>query len=213
MTIDMLESQLREIQTNFYLLQKQRQKNIKKLQQKQKQKQLIIENIQTRVQAIDYIETVATIQRKEVKEKVQKLITSCLREVYDDSYSVQFNYGVKGSKTSVDIQLVKRTHDGLLIRRGIQGIGGGVSDSISLPLKLIVLLNDKDYDKILIVDQPGKHLDLDRVPKFASFLRKISSELGVQIIMSSHHQGMDIYADTVNYVSIKGSLSSIDRIK
>lgn len=210
---DEIQRELLQLESNYLLLKKQRQKKIEQLQKFSKQKTNILENIQTRVKAIDYIEKVAYIERNQVKTKVQQLITSCLRSVYDDSYSVQFNYGIKGSRTSVDIQLVKKCPDGILIRRGIQGIGGGVSDSISLPLKLIVLLNDKEYEKILIVDQPGKHLDLDRVPKFASFLKKISKELGVQIIMSSHHQGIEEYADSVNYVSIKGSLSTIDRVK
>lgn len=208
-----INEQLLEIQKRFFLIKTKIEQKKKQLQEKQKQKQLLIKNITTRVEAIDYIERVAAIQRQQVKQKVQKLITECLRQVYDDSYSVQFNYGVKGSRTSVDIQLIRKCPDGLVVRRGLQGIGGGVADSISLPLKLIVLLNDKDCDKILIVDQPGKHLDLDRVPKFASFLKKISDELNVQIIMSSHHQGMDIYADSVNQVSIKGSISSIDKVK
>ena len=210
---DEFQNDLMQLQSEFFMIKTQREKSLQKLKEKQDLKQKIIKDIQTRVKAIDYIQKVATIQRKQVKDKVQKLITNCLRSVYDDSYSVQFNYGVKGSRTSVDIDLVRKCPDGLLVRRGLQGIGGGVADSISLPLKLIVLLNDKSYDKILIVDQPGKHLDLDRVPKFAQFLKKISDELDVQIIMSSHHQGMEIFADTVNNVSIKGSVSTVDRIK
>jgi len=85
---------------------------------------------------------------------------------------------------------VRKCSDGLVVRRGLEGIGGGVGDSISLPLKLVVLLNDISFDKVLIIDEPGKHLDVDRVPKFAKFLREISKRLGVQIIMSSHHQCM-----------------------
>lgn len=208
-----LNEQLLQLQKKWFLIKTKREQKQKELEIKQKQKEQLIENINLRVDAIDYIQRVATVQRQQVKQKVQKLITACLREVYDDSYSIQFNYGVKGSKTSVDIQLIRKCPDGLVVRRGLQGIGGGVADSISLPLKLIVLLNDKDCDKILIVDEPGKHLDLDRVPKFASFLKRISDELNVQIIMSSHHQGMDIYADSVNQVSIKGSLSSVDKVK
>lgn len=204
---------LQRLSQDFAYIKKQRQIRKKQLQQIQKQKEQTINNISLRVQTIQFIEKIAFEQRMLVKQKVQKLITSCLQQVYDDSYSVQFNYGIKGSKTSVQIILVRKCKDGLVVRRGIQGIGGGVADSISLPLKLIVLLNDKEYEKILITDEPGKHLDLQRVPKFANFIKRISEQLGVQVIMSSHHEVMDSFADTVNLVTIDGSLSSVQKIK
>ena len=208
-----LLKELEGICQNFAYIKKQREIRKEQLEKIQKQKQQVINNISLRIETIDFIQKIALQQRQQVKQKVQKLITSCLQQVYDDSYSVQFNYGIKGSKTSVDIVLVRKCKDGLVVRRGIQGIGGGVADSISLPLKLIVLLNDKEYEKILITDEPGKHLDLQRVPKFANFVKRISEQLGVQIIMSSHHEVMDSFADTVNLVTIEGSLSSVQKIK
>lgn len=197
----------------FSYIKKQRQIRKKQLEQLQNQKEKTLQNISLRIQTIDFIQKIAFEQRQEVKQKVQRLITSCLQQVYDDSYSVQFNYGIKGSKTSVDIILVRKCKDGMTVRRGIQGIGGGVADSISLPLKLIVLLNDKQFDKILVTDQPGKHLDLQRVPRFANFIKRISEQLGIQIIMSSHHEVMDVFADSVNLVTIDGSLSSVQKVK
>lgn len=208
-----LLKELEGICQNFAYIKKQREIRKEQLEKIQKQKQQVINNISLRIETIDFIQKIALQQRQQVKQKVQKLITSCLQQVYDDSYSVQFNYGIKGSKTSVDIVLVRKCKDGLVVRRGIQGIGGGVADSISLPLKLIVLLNDKEYEKILITDEPGKHLDLQRVPKFANFVKRISEQLGVQVIMSSHHEVMDSFADTVNLVTIDGSLSSVQKIK
>lgn len=208
-----MNDDLREIEDKFLLIKTEREIKLKDLESKQLQKEEVIKRIETRVKAIDFIEQVATQERKEVKDKIESLITFCLRSVYDDSYSVEFNYGVKGSRTSVEILLVRRCKDGMLIKRDLEGIGGGVADSISLPLKLIVLLNDKTFEKILIADEPGKHLDIDRVPKFVKFIKSISKDLGVQVIMSSHHEGIDVEADSVNMVSINGSTSNIERIK
>ena len=92
-------------------------------------------------------------------------------------------------------------------------IGGGLADAISLPLKLIVLLNDSGLERNFIIDEPGKHLSINHVPKFAHFLKTISQKLGVQIIMLSHHTCMDLFADSINEVSLEGSKSHIERIK
>lgn len=208
-----LRDKVRDLEDKFYLLKKDRQRQIKKLNELEKQREDTIHNIDVRVEAINFIESVAAQERVSVKEKVQKLITDCLHEVYDDSYSVEFDYGVKGNKTSVEINIVRKCNDGMIIKRGIDGIGGGVADTVSLPLKLIVLMNDDEFDKVLVTDEPGKHLDTTRIVKFAKFIQTISHQLGVQIIMSSHHAIMDDYADTIHKVILNDSVSNIERLK
>lgn len=101
----------------------------------------------------------------------------------------------------------------MIIKRGIEGIGGGVADTVSLPLKLIVLLNDNEFENILITDEPGKHLDSNRVVKFAKFIKLISHKLNIQIIMNSHHEIMNEYADTIHKVTINDSVSTVERIR
>ena len=207
-----LRNKIRNLQDKFYLLKKDRERQIKKLTELEKEREDTIHNIDVRVEAINFIEGVAAQERISVKERVEKLITDCLHEVYDDSYSVEFDYGVKGNKTSVEINIVRKCNDGMIIKRGIDGIGGGVADTVSLPLKLIVLMNDNEFDKVLVTDEPGKHLDTTRIVKFAKFIQTISHQLGVQIIMSSHHAIMDDYADTIHKVTLNDSVSTIERL-
>ena len=195
------------------IISEERKRKLQALQKLNQEKADLIHNIDVRVQTIDFIEAVASNERNSVKEKVEKLITSCLHEVYDDSYSVEFDYGMKNSKTSVDIYIVRKCDDGMIVKRTIDGIGGGVADTVSLPLKLIVLMNDSDCDKVLFVDEPGKHLDTTRVQNFAKFLKIISEKLGVQIVMSSHHECMNDYADNIHKVTLNGSISDVERLK
>ena len=211
--MEILKTELRALEDKFLLISKNREVWEKRLDLAKKEKDDLMESINTRVEAIDFIERVASEERLEVKDKVESLITSCLHDVYDSSYSIEFSYGIKGSRTAVEVFLVRNCSDGMVIRREIDGFGGGVADTISLPLKLIVLMNDKTFDKILITDEPGKHLDLEKVPRFAKFLKNISEKLGVQIIMSSHHTAMEDYADSVNQITLDGSKSYIERIK
>ena len=209
----MFDKQVRQIQDAFLIISEERKRKLQALQKLNQEKADLIHNIDVRVQTIDFIEAVASNERNTVKEKVENLITSCLHEVYDDSYSVEFDYGMKNSKTSVDIYIVRKCDDGMIVKRTIDGIGGGVADTVSLPLKLIVLMNDSDCDKVLFVDEPGKHLDTTRVQNFAKFLKIISEKLGVQIIMSSHHECMNDYADNIHKVTLSGSISEVERLK
>ena len=208
-----LNKRIRKIQDDFLIMKNEREKQLKKLDALEKERDVTIENIDTRVEAINFIEGVASQERIAVKERVEKLITECLHEVYDDSYSVEFDYGVKGNKTSVEISMVRKCADGMVVKRQIDGFGGGVADTIALPLKLIVLMNDDQFDKVLVTDEPGKHLDTSRVEKFAKFIQTVSHKLGVQIIMSSHWDVMKEASDTVHRVTLEDSVARVTREK
>lgn len=208
-----LGKRIRNVQDSFLLVKNDRERQLKKLDALEQERDATIKNIDARVEAINFIEGVASQERVAVKEKVEKLITDCLHEVYDDSYSVEFDYGVKGNKTSVEISMVRKCADGMVVKRQIDGFGGGVADTIALPLKLIVLLNDGECDKVLVTDEPGKHLDTTRVAKFAKFVQTISHKLGVQIIMSSHWDVMKEASDTVHRVTLEDSVARVTREK
>ena len=208
-----LSKRIRGVQDKFLLVRNDRERQLRKLDALEKERDATVRNIDARVEAINFIEGVASQERIAVKEKVEKLITDCLHEVYDDSYSVEFDYGVKGNKTSVEISMVRRCADGMVVKRQIDGFGGGVADTIALPLKLIVLLNDGECDKVLVTDEPGKHLDTTRVAKFAKFVQTISHKLGVQIIMSSHWDVMAKYSDAVYKIELEDSVSRASRVK
>ena len=211
--IDDIQKDFRSIEDAFLILKSERDKKIEQLKEKEKEKQELIDRIEICSKSIEFVEKVSTEERQGIKTRVEDLITSCLKDVFDDSYSVEFDYGMKRSKTSVEVYAIRDCEDGLKVKSQIDGIGGGVADSISLPLKLIVLINDDSLERILILDEPGKYLSANHVPKFANFIQTISKKLKIQVIMVSHHQCMGQYADSINEVSLSGSVSKIERIK
>ena len=196
--LNQLKGEFRKVEDAFLLIDAERKRKETELEKHKEERDQLIHDLEICSKAIEFIEKVSTEERRVVKKKVEELITSCLHEVFDDTYSVEFEYGMKRSKTSVEVHSIRKCEDGVVVKRQIDGIGGGVADAISLPLKLIVLLNDSDLDRIFVIDEPGKHLSVNHVPKFANFLSTISQKLGVQIIMSSHHTCMDKFADSIN---------------
>lgn len=206
-------SRCRKAEDLFLLLKSRRDSEQAELSRLEKRKGKLEHLLDTGAAAIEFVEQVSTEERKGIKKKVEELITSCLNEVFDDSYSVEFDYGMSRNRTTVEVYALRKCEDGLCVRRQIDGIGGGLADAISLPLKLIVLLNDDSLDRVLVIDEPGKHLSVNHVPKFAHFLQTIAKRLHVQIIMSSHHTCMDQYADSVNEVQLEGSRSVVTRVK
>jgi len=208
-----LKRRLKAVRDRFLILRSDRERAKERLEALVRERDETVRNIDLRVEAINFVEGVAAQERVSVKERVERLVTSCLNEVYGEGYSVEFEYGMRGNKTSVEISVVRRCADGMEVHRGIDGIGGGVADTVALPLKLIVLMNDEGLDKVLITDEPGKHLDTTRVNAFAKFIGAVAHELGVQVIMSSHWEVMREEADRVHRVTLEDSVARVERIK
>ncbi len=211
--IELLHRQMREIEDRFLIIENERGRRLERLHGLERKAEGFASDMETCSKAIEFVEKVASEERSNIKRRAEELISGCLHKVFDDTYGIEFEYCMKRARTSVEVYCLIRCEDGLVVRRGIDGIGGGVADAISLPLKLIVLLNDNALDRVLVIDEPGKHLSSEHVPLFAEFLRDVAKKLDVQIIMSSHHTCMDKYADSINEVRLEGSRSIVERVK
>ncbi len=163
-------------------------------------------------EALLFLEEIANSRRNTVKEKLEKIVTEAVHLIYGDTYSVDFEYSTKNNRSCLEIKLVKQTPKGD-VRRDMDGFGGGVSDTISVPLRLMILLASKQTDKVCVLDEPYKHIDTERIDLVAQFIREVCLRLGVQVIMLSHHETMQDYAETMYSIKDVGGKSSVIKVK
>jgi len=161
--------------------------------------------------ALQFVEEVAGARRGDIKERIEQIITEALQIVYGSSYSAVLIYSVKNNRSHLDIELVKDTKAGKVQRR-MNGFGGGVSDTISIPLRLSVILGSGQTAKVCVFDECYKHLDPERIPFAANFIRQIAEQLGIQIIMLSHHEAMKEQAEVVYTIQDESGVSKISRV-
>ena len=204
---ELYEKKISELEKQFILQKNNNEQLNKKITILEQEVEQHKENLRLGIEAINFIEKAANHQRSLIKDKIESVITDALKEIYGDEYEITFDYTMKRNKTSVDIYLTKHTKLGDIVRKQ-GGFGGGVSDVISLPLKLLVLLALQTNDKILIADEPGKHMD-QRVDKFGYFLRNICDKLGVQLIVLTHHQCLSEFANSVYEVSMQNKVTTV----
>lgn len=204
---ELFQKRISQLQKQFLLKKHKNEQLNKKIKQLDTQVQEHQNNLRLGVQAINFIQKAANHQRSLIKDKIQSVITDALKQIYGNEYEITFDYTMKRNKTSVDIYLTKHTPLGDIVRKQ-GGFGGGVSDVISLPLKLLVLLALQTNDKILIADEPGKHMD-ERVDKFGYFLRNVCDKLGVQLIVLTHHQCLSEFANSVYEVSMQNKVTTL----
>jgi DNA repair exonuclease SbcCD ATPase subunit len=147
-------------------------------------------------EALQFLEDVANSRRGAMRGRIEQIVSEALRIVYGPNYTVELTYDVKNNRSFMEIRLVVMTGVGE-VKRTMEGFGGGVSDTISIPLRLLVLLGSRKTDLVCVLDEAYKHVGLDQIEMVAQFISEVSRSLGVQILLCSHHEVMSAAADAV----------------
>ena len=154
-------------------------------------------------EALQLLEDVANGRRANMKGSIEKVITEALQVIYGPRYSVRLEYDVKNNRSFLDIKVVKQLSNGAEVVRNPSGCGQGVSDTVSVPLRLLVILGSKT-DKVCVLDESYKQVNPERVELVSQFIKQVSEELGLQIVMMSHHETMRESVDRAFWLADDG---------
>jgi hypothetical protein len=170
-----------------------------------------VEALDVGKEALTFLEELANSRRGHMKGKIESVITEAVQLIYGPTYSVELSYSVKNNRSCLEIEMVRPVKAGE-IRRDMSGFGGGMADTISVPMRLMVLMGSKETDKVCVLDECWKHIDTTRVELVGKFLRMLADKLNVQLLFCSHHDIMTDYSDRtyrVDLDAVEGK-SSVD---
>lgn len=168
----------------------------------------LVQDMDVAKEGLAFLTELANNRRGAMKGKIESVISEALKLVYGDSYRVELSYSTKNNRSNLEIEMVRETAAGE-VRRDMSGFGGGVSDTISVPLRLMVLMGSKQTDKVCVLDECWKHIDVWRIEAVGQFLRALAEKLGMQILFCTHHQDLRLFSDKTYDVSESGGVSSV----
>lgn len=171
------------------------------------------ESMQVATEALEFLEEVANSRRGSMKGRIESVLTEALRLVYGPTRKIELDYSVKNNRSHLAFELVKDTKAGE-VRRVLDGTGSGlgVSDTVSVPLRLLVLLGAKASDRVCVLDECYKHVNTERVPLVVQFLKVLTERLGMQVILLSHHQQIRGEVDAAFEVKEGQEASTVSRV-
>jgi hypothetical protein len=159
-------------------------------------------------EALQFVEDVANSRRGAMRGKIEGIMSEALRLIYGTNYSVELLYDVKNNRSCLDVIVVMQTGIGE-VKRTMEGFGGGVSDTIALPLRLLVLLGCRKTDLVCVIDEAYKHVGIDQVDVVGRFLAETSKLLGIQLFLCSHHETIECFSEKTFSVTHDGSRSLV----
>ena len=166
------------------------------------------ESMKLSTDSLEFLEEVANSRRGSMKGRIEAVVTEALQLVYGPSRAIEMAYTVKNNRSHLSFELVKDTPAGE-VRRVLNGTGSGlgVSDTVSVPLRLLVLLGSKKSDRVCVLDECYKHVNTERIPLVVQFLHVLTERLGTQVVLLSHHQQVRAEVDAA-YEVCEGAKSS-----
>jgi ABC-type uncharacterized transport system YnjBCD ATPase subunit len=117
-------------------------------------------------------------------EQIARVVTRCLRTVgYDYEFSIHF----KRSRGRTEARLTfARSGAGRLAP--LDACGGGAVDVAAFGLRLAcLLLAVPKRRRLLVLDEPFKHVDRGRASLVRDLLLALARDLDVQLIFSTHN--------------------------
>jgi DNA repair exonuclease SbcCD ATPase subunit len=153
------------------------------------------------LKAREIVTAVSKKMHQQLEARITNIVSLALSAVFPDPYEFQLRFVERRNQTEADFLLLK---DGE-VSNIIDSVGGGVLDVVAFALRVAALSLVKGQ-RLIVLDEPFKHLSPGLQPKASEMMRQLSENLGVQFIMVSHADNIIDSADRTFVVS-KGTVT------
>lgn len=134
-------------------------------------------------EARDILQAAGQTVQQEAHDRIADTVTRCLQAVFGPSYRFSIVLERKRGRTEAKMEFGK---DGMRLDP-LASSGGGVIDVAAFALRVACLMLTKPpLRKILLLDEPMKHLSQNLRPRVAELIESISKELNIQILLVTH---------------------------
>jgi len=141
---------------------------------------------------------------------VEGIVATALQAVLGDEYGFKIQYEIKRNQSEAYLFI---TRNGEMYNPKDECAGGG-QDIAAFGLRVACwALDDKQTQRVLILDEPGTCVSVDMMPKFGEMLKATSELLDLQVIMISHDPVLIESADRAFQVTMKDDISTVEVIR
>jgi DNA repair exonuclease SbcCD ATPase subunit len=143
------------------------------------------------VEAQALLQTVAERVQEQVHGQISRVVSKCLKAVFDDPYQFRIIFEKKRGKTEARMVFVRKG----LILNPTEECGLGPVDVAAFALRLACLVLQKPaLDRVLILDEPFKFVSerKDYRERVGQLLTTLAVEMKVQFVIVTHDQILEV---------------------
>lgn len=186
--VTVAESKLRNLEGQQEALNKQYKDNLTAIKEAEKKSDVFLK-------ASTLLQLVSEKTRERSIEKIESIITQAIQEVYGDK-ALKFKIAFENKRGTVSVEFKLWDANLKQFLNLVRCEAGGIKNIIAAILRLVVI--DLYHPKIegpVILDEIGVHISQEHRARFGRFLQQYSQLTGRQIILVSHLEKVNEYAD------------------
>lgn len=150
--------------------------------------------------------------REQAKVQLETGVTNALQYVFGPMFRFHIELDHQRGIPYAEFYVESEWEGKTIRNRPQEARGGGVVDLLSLALRISLLeTRHLQLHGPLLLDEPGKHVSEDFVPRMVEFLRSISESFGRQIIVVTHNVDLTESADAIYQVRLYKGESSVQK--
>lgn len=131
------------------------------------------------------------------QETIEQLVTRGLNSIFGEDLSFHLVQTQRGKTPEVKFLVKSRGLNGASVETAVMDArGGGMAAVVGFLLRLVVLLLDKKKtDPVLILDESFSHVSAEYERPLAEFIKELIDKTKVQIILVTHSDAFSEFAD------------------
>lgn len=198
-----------------YLIAKGQENQIQESIKNREKKIKELEKEQDHLRKVDILlKQASEYARSQIKEQLEYLVTASLQAVFQKELSFYIELFESHNSPAASFLIEETIEDQKVYYDPLESRGGGLVDMISIILRIAFLyfLEPKMYGPLLM-DEPAKHLSDEYVHDFADFLKSLSEDLDLQILLVTHNDHFSFMGDKIYKTKLKDHITHLTELE
>jgi len=188
---------------------------IRHLQEKIDTKSAEVEELKQLVEdlldAQEVMNITGTVAQEEFEGYIEGMVTEALQMVFGPEYSFEIQTEIVRNQPETRFFVVE---DGIRLPTKEDSVGGGMLDLVSMVLRVVVWsIHEHRTRPVMLLDEPGKNLDRNKIDQFVEMIKKFHELLGIQFIIVTHDNKIIEMADRAFKVTRSEGTATVKMVK
>ena len=151
------------------------------------------------------------LAQEEFEGFIEGMVTEALQVVFGSGYAFEMETKIVRNQPETYLYVVE---DGVKTPIKDDMVGGGLLDLISMVLRVVVWsIQTPRTRPVMILDEPGKNMDRNKIDQFVAMIRRFHELLGLQFIIVTHDSKIIEMADRSFLVTRSNGTADVSMVQ
>lgn len=153
--------------------------------------------------------SIGETRQADAQTQIEQLVTRGLTSIFNEDISFHVVQTQRGKTPEVKFLVKSRGLNGRTIETSVMDArGGGMAAVTGFLLRLVVMLLDQsNKNRVLVLDESFSHVSAEYERPLAEFLKELVEKTNVQIILVTHSDAFNEFADKRYRLELKNGIT------